>query len=94
MMGQAAALKEVANGKLRRLLVYSASFKCVDVQIVDAVLFRRAANRKRTRRWRGPAKISDVDKTGMTAGLQPQTFMVACYCVRMEMETTDVEEVE
>ena len=39
MMAQEAALKEVANGKLRRLLASDKSFNCNDVKISSTVLF-------------------------------------------------------
>ena len=38
MTAQEAALKEVATGKLWRLLASNKSFRCTDVQIGDTVL--------------------------------------------------------
>ena len=41
-MAQEAALKEIANSRLRRLLAFTKSFTCADVKIGDAVLFHKA----------------------------------------------------
>ena len=38
MMAREAALKEVADGKLRCLLVYNKSSNCEDIKIGDSVL--------------------------------------------------------
>ena len=53
MTAQEALPKEVANGC------------CADVKMGDSAPFYMAANRKSTPRWRGPAKISDIDETGV-----------------------------
>ena len=55
------ALKEVAASMLRRLLAYSKSVKCTDVQIGDAVPFYEAMRRKSPPRWRCTAKRLDID---------------------------------
>ena len=92
MMAQEAALKEVANSKLRRLPARKKSFKCTDVQIGDAAIFFEATNRKIKPRWRGPERILDIDETGATVKFQSQTSKVARFCVRKKVEEKDVEE--
>ena len=79
MRAQEAALKQVADSKLRRLLAYNKSFNCTGINVGDSVLFYKKQNRKRSRRRRGPAKISDVDETGATVAFQSQTSKVARY---------------
>ena len=66
MMAQGAALKEVANSKLRRPLAYNESSKCTDARIGDAALLRKAVNRKSTPQWRGPVETPDIDGAGAT----------------------------
>ena len=44
-------------------------------------LLYKASNRKGAPRWRGPAKILDVDDAGATAKFQSPTFKVARNCV-------------
>ena len=39
MMARETALKEVPNGKLRRLLAYNVLFKCADVRMGDSTIF-------------------------------------------------------
>ena len=70
MMAQEAALKEVANSKLRLLLAYDKSFDCADVKFGESALRPGAANRKSTPGCRGPVKILDIDATGVTAEFQ------------------------
>ena len=82
MMSQEAAQKEVANSQLRRLLAYNKSCNCADAQAGDSSLFYKASSRKCAQRWRGPAKISDIDDSGATAKFRSQTFKVARYRVR------------
>ena len=86
MMAQKAALREVANRKLRSLLAYNESFRREDVLIGYAAPFNKAAKKKSTTRWRGPAKILDIDDTGATVKFQSRTFNMARYCVREEAE--------
>ena len=69
-MAQEVALRYVASGKLRRLPAKKKSCKFTDVQIGDAALFCEATNRKSAPRWRGPAKISDIDPTGASVKFQ------------------------
>ena len=45
-------------------------------------------------RWRGPALISGIDKTGVAAKFQSQTFEVARYCVRGKVKAKDAEGAE
>ena len=89
MVAHEAALKDVAYSKLRRLLAYSASFNGADVAIGDSALSFKAANRKSAPRWRGPAKILDVDGTGAAAKFRSQTYNVARYGVRKEVKEKD-----
>ena len=72
-----AALKEVANGKLPRLVAYNRPFNCTDVNVGDSSLFHKAQNHKSSPRRRGPAKIPDTDETS-----RRQTLKVGRYCVR------------
>ena len=58
MSAQQAALKEIANGTLRRSLAFNNSFDIMDVRVGDQVLFHRAPPRKSSPRWRGPAEGS------------------------------------
>ena len=46
---QEAALKEIANSKLRRLLAYNKTFDSVDIKVGDEVLFYKAPRRKAAR---------------------------------------------
>ena len=87
------ASKEAANSKLLRLLAYKKSFKCTGVRIGDAPLFYRAMNRRGARRRRGPAKILDIDETGVPVKFQYPTFRAARYCVRKKAEEKIAEEV-
>ena len=80
MVTQGAAMEEVANSKLRRLLAYSTSFICADAQVGESVLFREAPNREGAPRWRGQEGILDVDGSGAAAEFQSQTWKVARYC--------------
>ena len=70
VMAQEAALKEVANSTLRRLLASNKSSTCTDVKIGGTALFYKAQSKKSAPRWRGPALISDTDETGVTAKFQ------------------------
>ena len=58
---QEAALKEIANSKLRRLLAYNKTFDCVDIKVGDTVHVFKAPQRKSNPRWRGTATILDID---------------------------------
>ena len=88
-MAQEAALKEVANSKLRSLLAYNQSFICADVKIGDTSLLRKSTNKKSAPRRRGPAQVLDIDETGATVKFQPQTF---CVQEKVEGKDVDVEE--
>ena len=48
MLAQEAALKEIANSKLRRILAFNNSFESVDVKVGDEVLFYKAPTKKKT----------------------------------------------
>ena len=64
------------------------------MRIGGAELFHKAVNRKGAPRWRGPAKILDIDDAGVTVKFQSQTFEEAQYCVREKVEGKDVEGAE
>ena len=83
MMPQEAALKEVANIKLRRLPAYNKTSNCTDVAIGDSVRFYKAPNRNGQTKWRGLASILDIDGTGVAVRDQGQTFQATRYCARM-----------
>ena len=73
---QEAAPREAANSKLRSLLPYNKSFNCADVAVGGSFLCYEAQSRESSPRWRGPARILDIDDTGATAIFQSQTLMV------------------
>ena len=54
------------------------------------MLFYKTTTRKSAPRRRGPAKILDIDETGVTVKFQSQSFKVARYCVRKKLEEKDV----
>ena len=54
----------------------------------DSVLFCKAP------RWRGPAKILDIDDAGVRAKFRSQTLKVARCCVRKKMDVQGAGEVE
>ena len=43
---QEAALKEIANIKLQRLLAYNKTFDCVDIKVGGSALFYKAPQKK------------------------------------------------
>ena len=69
-MAQEAALKKIANNRLRRLLAYNKSFSCADEKIGDTALCDKAADRRSAPRWGGPALISDIDVAGARVKFQ------------------------
>ena len=92
MIAQKAALEEVANSELRRLLARNMSFNCTDVP--DTPTFYKTANRLSTPRWRAPATIPDIDDAETTAKFQGQSPESARYSVRKGMEGGDVSEAD
>ena len=46
MMAREVTLKEIANGRLRRLLAFNESLNCTEAKIGDAVLFCKAQGKK------------------------------------------------
>ena len=92
MMAQGAALEDIADSRLRRLLAYNKSFVRADLKIASTALPYKAQRKKGALRWRGPALISDIDETGVTAKFQSQTLKVARFCVRKKVEAGDVED--
>ena len=82
MMAREAALKEIADSRLRRLLAFNKSSNCTDIKIGDAELLYKAERRKSApQRW-GPALIFDIDGTGVTVKAQSHIFKVARFCAR------------
>ena len=80
---------EVANSKLRRLVSHNQSFNCTDIAIGGSVLLKKAQSRKRSPRWRGPAKILGFDDARATVTLQSQIFEVARRRVRKRLDEKD-----
>ena len=93
-MAQGAASEAVAYSKLRRLSGRKKSLFCAGVKIGDSALFYKAVKGRSAPRWRGPAKIPDIDETGVAAKFQSLTFKVVGYRVRKGEETQDVGEVD
>ena len=91
MRARGAALKQVGNGKLRRLL-QKKTFNCADTNPGGSALFYKAQDRESLPQWRGPANILNIDDAGVTATLQNQAFKVARYCVRKHMKAIDVRD--
>ena len=89
MRERGAALEEVANSKLQRLLAYHKSFNCTDIAFEGSFLFVLTQNRKSSLRWRGPARTLGIDETGVAATFGSQTFKVARYCVRKRLHEAD-----
>ena len=93
-MAQEAALEEIANRRLGRVLAHNESFSCADVKFGDAVLYYRTAKKRARRVGWGPAPILDVDEAGGTGKFQPKTFKVARFCARGKVEAGDVAEAD
>ena len=55
-MAQEAAMKGIANSKIRRILAFNNSFESVDVKAGDEVLFYKAPTKKSVPRWMGTGK--------------------------------------
>ena len=66
-------------------------FNCTHARIGDTALFCNAVNRKSTPRWRGPAKLADINDTGAPVKFHAQTSEVARYCVCKKAEEKDAE---
>ena len=92
MLAQEAALKEIANSKLRRILAFNNSFESVDVKVGDEVLFYKAPTKKSIPRWRGPAKVLLIDESGVTLSFQGLTFKVARHCVRRKVRAVESQD--
>ena len=73
---QEVAPAEVANSKLRRLLVFNETASCTDGEIGHVEIEIEASNREGAPRWRGPAKIPEIDDTGVTVELQSRTSKI------------------
>ena len=83
MMALVEASREVADGKLRRLLARNKPFGRTDVQI-------GSMNRGSTPRWRDPAKILEIGVSGATAKFQSRTFKAARFCARKKAEGVEL----
>ena len=84
-MAREAAVKEMANSILRRLLARNESRCCADVKIGESALSFLAANGMGAPRRRGPAKLLDIDEARATVKSQSQRFQVARYCAREQI---------
>ena len=76
-MAQEAAIQQVANSELRRILALNNSFASVDVRVGDEVLFYEAPPRESSSQRRGPAKVLLLDESGATLSLQGRIFKAA-----------------
>ena len=85
MLAQEAALKEIANSKLRRVLAINNSFDSVDVS-AGGLKFFFAPPRSR------PAKVPLLDESGVTLLFQRQSFIVARHCVRRKVRASAAPE--
>ena len=85
MRAREAALKEVADSKLRRLLANTKSFICADIPIGGSVLFYKSQNRESSTQWRGPENKLEMGEIGVTATSQSQTLKAARFCVRSRL---------
>ena len=91
ILAQEAALGGVANSRRRCLLARNKLFNRADVQGGgDPVLFQKTSDRKEAPRWRGPAKLTAIDNTGLTVKFQSQTFKVAPYCLREKADAREL----
>ena len=79
--GADAALREVADLKVRRFLAYNKTFSCTEIEIGGSARFYGTPNRGSAPKCKGPARILDIDEMGTTAKYQNQSFKVARYCV-------------
>ena len=94
MMAQGAALKGIANSRLRRLLARNGPFPCGNVEIGDTAPFYEGRSQGSATRWRGPDMILDIEETGEKVKIQSQTLIVARFCARKKVEAKDVEDAE
>ena len=60
----------------------------------DTGLLYKSRNKKIAPRWRGPAKILDIDETGATVKFRSLTFGMARYCIWGKVEAEIVEAAE
>ena len=67
MRAQEATLEGVAESKRRRLLARDKTPNCAEIDVGDMALFYKAQNMKSLPRWRGPAKVIEMDESGVTA---------------------------
>ena len=87
---QEATLKDIAKSKLRRLLARNKTPNCAEIDVGDMAIFYKAQNRKSSLRWGGPAKVQEIDETGVTVSFQIQHFKVARYYVGKRMKDSEV----
>ena len=94
VMAQDAALNGMAKSKLRRLMAQARSFNCA-----DAAVGHSAVNCKSASRRRGPAAILDIEvlrsrgETDVATSSESKNFKVARFCVRRQIDSKDVGEV-
>ena len=73
-LAQEAALKVIADSRLRKFLAHNKSFTCTNIKTGDTARFYKAQNKKSAPHWRAPALILVIDETGATVKTQSQTF--------------------
>ena len=90
MRAQEAMLIEVAKSKLRRFSAHNQTVNCMDVSVGDMVLFYENPNRKGLPRWKGPAKVLELDETGVTVSFESKIFKVTRFCIRRRVPEPDI----
>ena len=93
-MAKEAAIKEAPNNKLRGLPAHKKSRNCTNIATRNSALAYKTVNRKGAPVWRAPAKILDIDETGVAVKFQSQPFTAKRNCVRTNTEEKDVSEVD
>ena len=74
MRAREATLKEVTNSKLRRLLARNKTSNCTEIDVGEMALFYKAQSRKNLPRRRGPARVLEIDESGVAVSFQSQNF--------------------
>ena len=71
-------------------LAFNQSITCMDVSVGDWVLFYQTPNLKGLSRWKGPAKVLELDETGVILSFGSETFKVARFRVRRWVSESEV----
>ena len=88
MTAQDAMLKEMGNGKLRRILDRNQTFENTDTAVGDPEIFHKQISCKSAPKRRRPAVILDIDATGATVKFQSQSSKIARWCVHKRAATS------